>query len=288
MVRRAALFALPGGSALFEEGGDAFGFVGGAAEVTEADGFAHEGEVEGEIEPFVDGAEGVSECEGCVGGDLKGEGFSAGHEFGSREELIDEADAEGFLSGDDFAGEQEAQGGAASGEAGQALGAAVAGQQAELDFGLTEVCGVCGEAEGAGHGEFTSAAEGESVDASEDGLAAGFKVAEDGLAAECEGLAFGGVEVGDLADVSAGGKGLVARAGEEDDADGGVVNEVVHGEVDFGEEFRVEGVEDFGAVEGQECEWRAEIEEDVVIKHSGSRVADGGWGGLCNRDRKIG
>ncbi len=261
------LFALPGGGALFEEGCDAFGFVSGAAEMSEADGLAHEGQIEREIESFIDGAEGIGKSEGRVGGDLMGEGFGTGHEFGGGQDFIDEADAEGFLRGDDLAGEQQLERGAAAGEAGQSLGAAVSGQEAELDFGLAEAGSVCGKAEGAGHGEFASAAEGKAVDAGEDGLAAGFHVAEDGLAAEGEGLAFGGVEGGDLADVGAGGEGLVARAGEEDDTDGGVVHEVVDGEVDLGKEFSAEGVEDLSAVDGQGGEGRLEIEEDVIIKH---------------------
>ena len=86
-----------------------------------------------------------------------------------------------------------------------------------------------GDAEGAGQGELAAAAEGEAVDAGDDGLAAGLDLAEDVLAAVGDGSAGGGVGVGELADVGAGGEGAFAGAGEQDDADGGVGGERLEG-----------------------------------------------------------
>ena len=273
---RAALFALPGRGAFFEEGGGAFGFVGGGAERAEEFGFAAESGFKGQVESFIDGAEGGGDGEGRIGGDLVGEGFGAGHEFGGGVNFVDEADAEGFLCRDDFAGEQQLERGAAAGEAGEALGAAVAGHQAELDFGLAEAGGVRGEAEGAGHGEFAAAAEGEAVDAGEDGLATSLNEAEDGLAAQGELLAGDGAGGGDFADVGARGEGLAARASEEDDADGGVLGEAAHGVGKLGEERGVERIEHRGPIQGEGGNGRAQVKEDVDVIHGGSRVADGG------------
>ena len=52
--------------AFFEEGGGAFGLVGGGAERAEEFGFAAEGGFEGHVESFVDGAEGGGEDWRCL------------------------------------------------------------------------------------------------------------------------------------------------------------------------------------------------------------------------------
>ncbi len=57
------------------------------------------------------------------------------------DDFVEEADAEGFGGGDDLAGKDESEGGAAADEAGEALGSAVAGDDAELDLGLAEAGG---------------------------------------------------------------------------------------------------------------------------------------------------
>ncbi len=90
--------------------------------------------------------------------------------------FVDQADAEGFGGIDDLGGEHEAEGGAAADEAGEALGSAVAGDEAELHFGEAEAGFVAGDAEGAGEGEFAAASEGYSVDSGDYGLAGGFEV----------------------------------------------------------------------------------------------------------------
>ncbi len=112
-----------------------------------------------------------------------GEGFAAGDELIGGDDFVDQADAEGFGGGDHLAGEEEFESGGDSDEAGETLGSAVAGDEAELYFGLSEAGGFAGEAHGAGHCELTASAEGEAVDEGDDGLAAGLDEAEDGLAA---------------------------------------------------------------------------------------------------------
>jgi hypothetical protein len=60
------------------------------------------------------------------------------------------------------AGEAEFQRGRASRQAQQALGAAEAGNQTEVDLGLADLRGVCGESQVAAHRQFQAAAEGEA------------------------------------------------------------------------------------------------------------------------------
>ncbi len=53
------------------------------------------------------------------------------------------------------------------------------GDETEFGFGLAEAGGVRCEAEGAGEGKLTAAAEGEAVDAGDDGFWGGLDLGED-------------------------------------------------------------------------------------------------------------
>src|SRR5512135_2507812 len=177
------------GGAFFEEGVGAFGHVGGIAQGAEESCIAGEGLVERQIETLIDGTERGGNGERRLGGNFAGEGFSAGDEFGGGDHLIDKADAEGFLRVDNGASEEELERGAAADETRKTLRATVSGDETELDFWLTEFGVVGCDAEGAGHGEFATAAEREALDAGDDGLAQGLNAAENGLAAERKGFA---------------------------------------------------------------------------------------------------
>jgi len=174
----------------------------------------------------------------------------ARHQVGCWEDFFDEAEAEGFCGVDNGGGEHQAEGLAAADEAGEALGSAIARDEAEFDFGKAEAGFVAGEAEGAGEGELATAAEGDSVEAGDDGFAAALDLGEDLLAALRDGEAGGGVGGDEAADVGSGGEGTVSGAGEQDDADGGVGGEGGEGLFEVVEHGGVEGVQDVGAVEG--------------------------------------
>ena len=113
-----------------------------------------------------------------------------GLEQGSRgDDLVDEPQAQGFLGVDHVAGEQQAKRRRGADEPRQALAAAVARDEAELDFGLAEARAFGGQAIRACHGELAAAAQRKAVDACEDRFAAGFHLAHDGLAAQRTALA---------------------------------------------------------------------------------------------------
>src|SRR5437773_9520140 len=76
-----------------------------------------------------------------------------------------------LLRGDHFAGEHELHGDPFAHEPRQTLRAAVAGNNPQLHFGLAELGGFAGQAEGAGHSDLASAAEGEPVDTGDHRLA---------------------------------------------------------------------------------------------------------------------
>ena len=104
-------------------------------------------------------------------------------------------------------------------QARRALGTAVAGQDPQVHLVLTEPRVLASDPNVAGHRELATAAEGEAVDASDDGFAQAFDAAEDALASAGEGFAGFGIGCGEFSNISAGGEGLLACAGEEDDAD---------------------------------------------------------------------
>ena len=183
------------------------------------------------------------------------------------DDFVDEADAEGFGGVDHGAGEDHFERGAGADEAGQALGAAVAGDEAELDLGLAEAGGRGGEAQGAGHGEFAAAAEGEAVDAGDDGLAEGLDAAEDAVGAAGEEFAGGVVGFGEFADIGAGGEGFAASAAEQHHADGVVDGESGEEFVELAEHGGVEGVEDLGAVEGDGGDAVVDGEQQCFVGH---------------------
>ena len=213
-----------------EEGGDAFLHIFGGGGEPEGGGFELETVGEAAIEPDVDGLDRKSQRERGIGEHFEEELPGEREEFRGGDDIVDETDLVGTLGGDGFAGEEQFERDALADEAGKALGAAVAGDDAEFDLGLAEFGVFGGDADGAGHGHFESAAEGEAVEGGEDGLAEGFELAEKRLAFFRLALGGDGGEGGELADVSAGDEGAIAGAGEEEGADGGIIS-------DFGEEL---------------------------------------------------
>ena len=228
--------------------------VGGGAEAAEDFGFGVEGFGERLAFAAVDGLKDSGNGEWSHGGDGLGQCAGAGEEFGGRYKFVDQADAEGFCGVDKLRGEHDAEGGAAADEAGEALGSAVAGDEAELDLRKAETGLVAGDAEGAGEGEFAATTEGYAVDGGDDRLAGTLEVgldeSEDLVATLGVGTARDGVGFGQGADVGPGGEGAIACAGEQDDANGGVSGEGGEEVLEFVEHLGVEGVEDLGAIEG--------------------------------------
>jgi hypothetical protein len=239
----------PGGGALFEEGLCAFGFVLSSAELTEEVGFEAEGGVHGEIGSATDGFETGGDGERGLGGDGLGELPASGEEVFGRYDFIDEANAERLGGIDDLAGDEEFEGGGGADDAGEALRTSIAGEQAELDFGLAEAGLVTGDAEVTGEGELAASTKSEAIDESDDGFAAGLDEVKDGLSTEGFLFPCGAVQGDEFVDVGSGGEGFVSCSGDKDDANGRVVGEGVEGGFEFVEDLRVQSVEDLWSVE---------------------------------------
>ena len=153
-----------------------------------------------------------------------------------------------LLGGDHFAGKQQLHGNALAHQAGQALRSAIAGNDAELDFRLTEFGILTGQAHGARQRDLAAAAQRESVDAGDHGLAAVLDQVQHRLAAVRVFLGGHGIVPGQLADVSARDERLVAGAGEEDGAHGRLALDLVKGAAQLFHGGHVEGVQHLGAV----------------------------------------
>ena len=272
----------------------AFGFVGGAAEVAEADCLAEQSKIERQVDALIDGAQGFGDGERCVGGNFESQGLGARHQFGGGKDFINETDAEGLTRVDDGAGEQQFESRAAAHEAWQALRAAVAGHDAQLDLRLAEAGIVSGQAQGAGHGQLAASAQRKALDAGDDRLAEGLNAAKDLLPAKSKDAALFCGKRGQLADVGAGNKSPATGASEKNYANCVIGGQLLEGFGELGEGFGVEGVEDFGPVEGDDGQRRAFVEVKICKFHARERVAEEGMrrlveeGGALNAERQDG
>jgi hypothetical protein len=190
---------------------------------------------------------------GRVGNDLVGEGFGAGKKFGGGHHLIHQADSEGFIGLYHVAGEKNLQGAAFADKARQALRAAIAGDDSELDFRLTEVGILRGNSHRTGQSQFAAAAESKAIYGGDDGLAAVFNQGKQGLAALGKRLCFNRAEPCKIIDVGAGDERFLAIAGEDRDPHLNVIADGLKGTSELLHGLDVERVEYLRAGNGYEC-----------------------------------
>src|SRR5258708_1499590 len=157
--------------AFLEEGAGAFPLVRGRGANAEVGGLEGAALALARLEPLVHGLEGELDRDRRIGRDLRQDRLCARDEIRRRHNLVDEADAMRLLGADRPAGKNELQRAALSDQARQALRAAGAGQQAELDFGLAELRRLRGDPEGAGERRLAAAAEREAVHRGDHGFA---------------------------------------------------------------------------------------------------------------------
>ena len=143
----------------------------------------------------------------------------------------------------------------------------------EVDFGLTDPGGVGGDPQRARHRQLAPAAERVAVDRRDDGLAQVLDQIEDMLAAQCMLLALRRGLDGQLVDVGAGHERLVAGAGEDDRAHGSVVLEQQRRAAQIVDGGGIEGVENLGAVDGDDGDRAIALEQEVVKVHRGTTVS---------------
>lgn len=280
--------------ALFDEGGDGFAGVGGEASEALIEGFL--------VEELLEGG-GLGEGEvffhaGVGSGGPLGEAAAVveplAEELVVGEDAIDDAEVEGSGRIEDFGREVEFAGEAGPAEALEEVRTAEISGEADVAEGSAEAGAFGGEADVAGEGDGESGAYCGTVDEGDDGLGHGVD-AESDLVMTLAQLGDEAVELGDdgagaclcggagdavvaflhAADIAAGAEGA-AGAGDGDAADGGVGFDGGEGFRELGDEVAPHGVECLGAVEGNEREGIAALEED--IGHVSLRLGGGGDG----------
>ncbi len=159
------------------------------------------------------------------------------------------------------------QGGGAAAQAQQALAAAEAGDQAEVDFRLADLGGIRGDAQVAGHRQFQATAQCETIHACDDRLGHAFDLAHQRLAQQREITSLNGAESVHFRDVGTGHERLGARPGQYHDAHlrigGGVPEGIGQGLQGRG----VEGIELVRALDGHGADGAVVSDSDQGIGH---------------------
>ena len=165
--------------------------------------------------------------------------------------MADQADLLGLLGVDVLGGEDELHGVGHPHDAGQALGAAEAGGDAQTHLGLAELGLLAGQADVTGHGQLTAAAQSEAVHRGDDGLGEVLQLQEHTVAVHTELLGLYGGKILHLADVGPGHKGA-ARAGEDEHQHLVVGLRRVQDGVQILQHLVVQGVQGLGTVHGDD------------------------------------
>src|SRR5690606_20492029 len=190
-------------------------------------------------------------------GQLPGEGEGPRLQFGGRHHLVDDPKLQGALCIHRRAGEAQFQRGGAAGQAQQALGAAEARDQAEVDFRLADLGRVRGDAQVAAHRQFQTAAQCETVHHRDDRLGQGLDEAHHPLAAQGEVAALDRGQRVHLRDVGAGHEGFGTGAGKHHHPDRVVVRGGAEGRVQRIQGRRVQRVQLVRAVDGEHADGAA-------------------------------
>jgi len=153
-------------------------------------------------------------------------------------------------------------------DAGQTLGSSVPGNDAKIDLRDAHDGRIGGDADVAAQGQFGAAAQGDAVDAGDDGLPEVFDVPGDLLPLRK------GVEdvqvarpLGHDGDVPSRHEGLVACAGEDDHANRVVAGDAVQGVLDLQHGLVADGVEHFRPVDGDRRHSPVLRYNDVFVLH---------------------
>src|SRR5579864_4006091 len=244
------LLALEIRGALFKKGCGAFSLVFRRAAHAEQRGFKKEAFRQRHVHALVHRFHAVLDRQRGHADDLLRDLFSTWNEPVSRNNFIHQADAVRFLRGNHFSREKNLHGQSCADEPRQTLRAAIAGNEAELYFRLTEFCVFAGQAHGTGHSDLASAAQGEPVDAANHRLAEILNQVERGLTFVRIRLGFHRIVLCQLVDVRACDEGLLAATRKDDNTNLLVIFEVAEDLPQLLHGGHVERVEDFRAVNG--------------------------------------
>src|SRR5690554_5877474 len=144
--------------ALVQERAGALAHVVGGEDQAELSGLELQALVDAGLAADVDAVQDAAQGQRRGGGQLPGQLHRGLLQLRRRQDLVDDAELERAGGVDRRPGQAQLQGGGASGQPQQALGAAETRDQAEVDFRLAQLRGVGGQAQVAGHGQLQPAA----------------------------------------------------------------------------------------------------------------------------------
>jgi hypothetical protein len=239
------------GGPLLHEGLHALACVRGVEEIgkrLDLQGVAHG---ERRIEAPCDGELRRPNGGGPLRGDPGGHLVYSSEKIGQRDDVEDEADAEGLVGLDLTGRIDELRGPGRTDATGEALRAAEAGHEAEVDLGLPEARRVAGVDEIAGQGQFAAAAEAEAVDGRDHGNGQGLERTEHAVSEAGESSSRLRPVTGHLDDVRASHEGLRPCAGQDHRTNRRIRRECGDRLIELDEHRRVERVERGRAVDRQ-------------------------------------
>ena len=209
--------------------------------------------LDGEADAVVDCLLAVAHGDGSVLGDLVGQLQDILHQLSLRIHCVDQANAISLVSLDVQCRVDQLLCHAHANQTCQTLGAAEARGDAQTDFRLTKHSVVGADADVAAHSQLIAAAQCKAVDGCDDGDGEALDHQEHIIAQFAESLALGLGHGAHGADVSACHEALVAFAGQDDAADGGLVN-CLKSSLQVCQDFGVQGVQCLRAVDGDDLD----------------------------------
>src|SRR6185295_11216794 len=224
---------------------------------------------QGHLQPLVHRLQGEAHRERAHGEDTPQRLLRRGEEVPRRDDLVHQADAIGFLRVDHVSREDQAQRVTLADQPRQSLRAAVTGGDAELDLRLAELRGVARDSQVARHGELATAAQRVAVHSGDNRLAARLEAPQHCLAAQRPCLPVEWTLFRKVSDVRPRHERLLPGAREDRALDRvvgghalGRVGQLVH-------HLIVQRVQLVGAVDGDESDIVADIEQESLVAHDG-------------------
>nr|KAJ9624696.1 hypothetical protein H2204_010738 [Knufia peltigerae] len=205
---------LESGRTALQEGAGAFAHVFGGEQQTELRTFVFQAGVQAAFAAHVHRVEQATQGQRRRLCQLPGQGLHAGVEPGGGHHLVDDAQGQCACGVDRGAQQAQLQRGRPTTQAQQALAAAEARNQAEIDLRLADLGGIGGDAQMAGHGQFQPAAQRKSVHAGDHRLGHAFDAAHQRLAEQGEITSLNRAQCVHFRDVGAGYERLGAGAGQ--------------------------------------------------------------------------
>jgi hypothetical protein len=185
-------------------------------------------------------------------------------EVGRGDDEVDEAEVVGRLRVDHVARQDQLHRLTLADESREALGSAAAGDDAEVDLGLAEARRLARDADVARERQLAAAAETEAVNHGDDGLGEGIDGGEERAPGHHVALRDGGAPL-ELTDVGARDESLLARAGDDDDADGLVLAQLFERGRALGARLDVECVELLRPVDRDDGDAPAPLDQKCLV-----------------------